>query len=127
MSFTSGINYYASQAAQANGQPGVPPMPGQQAPEGSGYQNPMALPDYGANPWGGLAQQSAATAQTNSAQAQSNIQGMAGKLAGMYPTYQNSMGLGSGNFGQAQRQQAPPADNSRGMNPWSLSGEALAR
>lgn len=106
-------------------EPGAPPAPGQQAAAGSGYQSPMATPSYGANPWGITPQSQIDQGMT---QSQNNLQGMGSKLNSLYPTYSNSMGLGSGNFGQGSQQNpTPAADNSRGLNPWSLSGEALSR
>jgi len=105
--------------------------PEQQA---AGYMPFMNVPDYGTNPWSGMVAE--ANGNVNSANnaaagipgmqqnAQSQMNAMnAYAQSTQYPAMENDYGLGS----QPQAAKADPGATSRGFNPWSLQGEALAR
>lgn len=100
------------------------------------YLDMLEIPDYGPNPWSGMAQgaqgdantASAAAAgipgaQQNIAQSASDMQAYAQSTS--YPTMPNDYNLGSQNSGGSQS--SDPGASSRGFNPWSLKGEALSR
>lgn len=103
-----------------------------------GYINYLT-PNYGSNPWSSQAgsQQNqymasaSAAAMPNQGQGYQNLQTQLQQYQSQYPSFPNSMGLGSQVPYQstAQPQQAPlePTNTSRGFNPWSLQGEALSR
>lgn len=62
----------------------------------------------------------------------SNLQNQQQSIQGMdssYPAMANSYGLGTqpASTSQVNPNQSGVADTSRGFNPWSLSGEAMAR
>ena len=114
--------------------------------DSNGYVNFLPTPDYGTNPWTSLVQTQ--QGNVNIAQgAQSMIPGMQNQLQGQmqafqnfantsgYPSYPNPAGLGTQTgimpttqtSSQSQMTTAPADISSRGLNPWSLKGEAMAR
>ncbi len=107
--------------AQFNAQIGPKP---EMTPGENGYQSKLEQTDWGTNPWDGIGTEQAVESGTK--QGQQNISQMGNKLSSLYPTFQNSMGLGTGTAYQAQSP-AQPTSNNTGMNPWSLQGEALTR
>lgn len=120
-------------------------------PGSNGYLAPMAVPNYGPNPWQGMIPGDSQAATAGLQQGQQNLQSMgqgmtsyANTSGGAYPTFPNSAGLGSQDGGNSsvQAAQAPAAApsapapdfstalsdaSSRGGNPWSFKGEAMSR
>lgn len=86
--------------------------------------------DVGPSPWDEAlkqSQQNMQTAQKASLQIpqlQQNLQ----QSINSYPAFENEFGLGGPPIGGQARQSAQPTPSvaSRGFNPWSLQGEALA-
>lgn len=113
----------------------TPPPPKLSAPptHAPTYQAPPEAVEHdGAVPPPGILADPTALNTAN--QAQSQLPGLINKVGSQimgaissqqYPSYQNSMGLGSQQpFGKAQ---AESGATSRGFNPWSLVGEANSR
>lgn len=106
--------------------------PQQQA---AGYLPLMETPDFGQNPWSGMVGEAnqnlnqANNAAANIPGMQQNTQAQINSMnayanSTQYPAMQNDYGLGSQPQAAAK---ADPGATSRGFNPWSLQGEALAR
>lgn len=130
---------------------------GQVTYDQNGYVNTLAPTDYGSNPWTidnvmpqlnqGAQNVAGMQTQYNAYANQSAPYGSTPQAtSGAYPSYPNSMGLGSQTaFGQAPQggpslqvnaqnpgsssslTSAQPSTVSQGFNPWSLKGEALSR
>lgn len=114
-------------------------------PGSNGYEAMLPVPTMGTNPW------TVSDTSAQVTQGQKALQGMTTQSnqyaaqSAAYPTFQNSMGLGSQTafpatpaaegpalqtnvMGPQQPSLPAPAYNqgSSGFNPWSLSGEALS-
>jgi hypothetical protein len=115
--------------------------------DSNGYLSFLPTPDYGTNPWTSLVQTQQGNVNNAQNAAGSMLPMMQNQLQGQvqafqqfantsgYPSWPNPAGLGT-QIGLAPTQQATsqnqtasqPADiSSRGLNPWSLKGEAMAR
>lgn len=119
------------------------------------YMPYLGQPQYGANPWENVTNQSLGyynqantTASTQIPNLQNSIYNTQNQMqayggSSAYPTFPNSSGIGSQNPSSGvspmpvdnslmaanpqSQQQAQPVSGSRGFNPWSLTGEALSR
>ena len=110
----------------------------------NGYLNFVPTPDYGTNPWTSVSQAQQGNYNTAQNAAATQIPGMQNQLqsqvdaynqainANAYPSFPNAGGLGTqAGYGTAQPQtsdsNSQPGTRPRGLNPWSLQGEALSR
>ena len=114
--------------------------------DSNGYLNFLPTPDYGTNPWSSFVQTQQGNVNTAQNAASSMIPGMQQQLQGQmqaysqtinanaYPSFPNAGGLGTqAGYGAAPAQTSQSNSNQsdgpvpRGLNPWSLQGEALSR
>ena len=113
--------------------------------DSNGYLNFLPTPDYGTNPWSSFVQSQQGNFNSAQNAASTMIPGMQQQLQGqmqayqqaidpsLYPSFPNAGGLGTQagySAAPAQTQQSSnQADGPvpRGLNPWSLQGEALSR
>ena len=113
--------------------------------DANGYMNFLPTPEYGANPWSSMVQTQQGNVNTAQGTAGSMLpqyqQNMQNQMSAFgqylntsgYPSFPNPGGFGSQT---GYTQGSSPATNqtktdsgaiSRGLNPWSLQGEAMAR
>ena len=108
--------------------------------DANGYINSIPTPDYGANPWTQVTQDSFGyfnnaqnTALTQIPQMQQNLQNQQSQysaFSSQYPTFPNAAGIGSQEpMGQPQVKQQPQQQAGAGQsfNPYSLVGDDNTR
>ena len=113
--------------------------------DSNGYINFLPTPDYGTNPWTSVSQGQQGNFNTAQNAAATMIPGLQNQIqsqmqayqqtinANAYPSFPNAAGLGTQTgYGSAPAQNSNQQSQSegpapRGLNPWSLQGEALSR